>query len=153
MQISICSWILYLLTLLQHVKMQIENYNKPFLDALSQYDDGQDLSDYDFNQDGCSSPHDDLNKRKLAYRHRIIAHKYKQVFITLNDQISKFSFFLWMYTPFWGGDVEIDKDAVSPSQWKAFFCDVHEQRVKFWKDRWYWKPFFLDSWVIGKWKM
>ena len=67
--------------------MQIENYNKPFLDALSQYDDGLDLSDYDFNQDGCSSPYDDLNKRKLAYRHRIIADKYKQVLITLTDQI------------------------------------------------------------------
>lgn len=77
-----CSWRVYLLTLLQHVKMQIENYNKPFLDALSQYDDGKDLSDYDFNHDGCSSPYDDLNKRKLAYRHRVIAHKYKQVLIT-----------------------------------------------------------------------
>ncbi|KAJ7952666.1 Plant intracellular Ras-group-related LRR protein [Quillaja saponaria] len=43
---------------------QIENYNKPFLDALSQYDDGRDLSDYDFNQDGLDSPHDDANKKK-----------------------------------------------------------------------------------------
>lgn len=60
--------------------LQIENCNKPFLEALSKYDDGQDLSDYDFNQDGFSPPHDDLNKRKLAYRHRIIANKYKQVF-------------------------------------------------------------------------
>ncbi|KAB2000493.1 hypothetical protein ERO13_D12G211900v2 [Gossypium hirsutum] len=57
---------------------QIENCNKPFLEALSKYDDGQDLSDYDFNQDGFSPPHDDLNKRKLAYRHRLIANKYKQ---------------------------------------------------------------------------
>ncbi|PPD84489.1 hypothetical protein GOBAR_DD18569 [Gossypium barbadense] len=58
---------------------QIENCNKPFLEALSKYDDGQDLSDYDFNQDGFSPPHDDLNKRKLAYRHRLIANKYKQL--------------------------------------------------------------------------
>ncbi|XP_034711852.1 eyes absent homolog isoform X2 [Vitis riparia] len=65
---------------------QIENYNKPFLDALSQYDDGKDLSDYDFNHDGCSSPYDDLNKRKLAYRHRVIAHKYKQGLHNTFDQ-------------------------------------------------------------------
>nr|ACU17702.1 unknown [Glycine max] len=58
---------------------QIENYNKPFLDALAQYDDGRDLSDYDFNQDELGSPHeDDANNRKLAYRHRVIAQKYLQ---------------------------------------------------------------------------
>ncbi|KAJ7944610.1 Eyes absent family [Quillaja saponaria] len=57
---------------------QIENYNKPFLDSLSQYDDGRDLSDYDFNRDGLGPPHDDANKTKLAYRHRVIAQKYKQ---------------------------------------------------------------------------
>ncbi|KAL4346755.1 hypothetical protein GQ457_17G020160 [Hibiscus cannabinus] len=57
--------------------VQIENCNKPFLEALRKYDDGQDLSDYDFNRDGSSSPHDDLNKRKLAYRHRGVANKYK----------------------------------------------------------------------------
>lgn len=60
--------------------VQIENYNKPFLDALAQYDDGRDLSDYDFNQDELGSPHeDDANNRKLAYRHRVIAQKYLQV--------------------------------------------------------------------------
>ncbi|KAI5417793.1 eyes absent homolog [Lathyrus oleraceus] len=57
---------------------QIENYNKPFLDVLSKYDDGRDLSDYDFNRDGLGPPHDDVNKRKLAYRHRVIAQKYLQ---------------------------------------------------------------------------
>ncbi|KAJ8774489.1 hypothetical protein K2173_016935 [Erythroxylum novogranatense] len=57
---------------------EIENYNMPFLDALSQYDDGHDLSDYNFSQDGISPPHDDANKRKLAYRHRVIANKYQQ---------------------------------------------------------------------------
>uniref|UniRef100_A0A1D1XCV1 protein-tyrosine-phosphatase n=1 Tax=Anthurium amnicola TaxID=1678845 RepID=A0A1D1XCV1_9ARAE len=57
---------------------QIENYNEPFLDAVSDYDDGRDLSDYDFCNDGFSVPYDDANKRKLAYRHRIIAQKYAQ---------------------------------------------------------------------------
>ncbi|KAL6979841.1 protein-tyrosine-phosphatase [Sarracenia purpurea var. burkii] len=57
---------------------QIENCNTPFLDAFSQYDDGRDLSDYDFNQDGIGPPYDDINKRKLAYRHRVIAQKYKE---------------------------------------------------------------------------
>ncbi|OVA01286.1 hypothetical protein BVC80_1653g102 [Macleaya cordata] len=65
---------------------QIENYNKPFLDALSEYDDGRDLSDYDFSRDSVSSPHDDLNKKKLAYRHRIIAHKYAQGLHNVLDQ-------------------------------------------------------------------
>lgn len=60
--------------------MQIENYNKPFLDALVRYDDGRDLSVYDFNQDGFGPPPDDDNKRKLAYRHRDIAEKYEKVF-------------------------------------------------------------------------
>ncbi|XP_058765101.1 eyes absent homolog [Vicia villosa] len=57
---------------------QIENYNKPFLDVMSKYDDGRDLSDYDFNKDELGPPHDDVNKRKLAYRHRVIAQKYLQ---------------------------------------------------------------------------
>ncbi|XVE57468.1 hypothetical protein DITRI_Ditri04bG0092900 [Diplodiscus trichospermus] len=65
---------------------QIENCNKPFLEALSKYDDGRDLSDYDFNQDGFSPPHDDLNKSKLAYRHRVIANKYKQGLHNIFDQ-------------------------------------------------------------------
>ncbi|CAI8609440.1 unnamed protein product [Vicia faba] len=57
---------------------QIENYNKPFLDVMSEYDDGRDLSDYDFNTDELGPPHDDVNKRKLAYRHRVIAQRYLQ---------------------------------------------------------------------------
>lgn len=66
--------------------MQIENYNMPFLDALSRYDDGGDLADYDFNRDGFESPHDEENKKKLANRHRVIANKYMQVFLTDNYQ-------------------------------------------------------------------
>uniref|UniRef100_A0A2P2KHJ1 protein-tyrosine-phosphatase n=1 Tax=Rhizophora mucronata TaxID=61149 RepID=A0A2P2KHJ1_RHIMU len=65
---------------------QIENYNTPFLDALSQYDDGCDLSDYNFGKDGLSPPYDDANKRKLAYRHRVIANKYKQGLHHILDQ-------------------------------------------------------------------
>ncbi|XP_057510271.1 eyes absent homolog isoform X3 [Actinidia eriantha] len=65
---------------------QIENCNTPFLDALSQYDDGRDLSNYNFNQDGFSPPHDDINKRKLSYRHRVIAQKYKKGMHGIFDQ-------------------------------------------------------------------
>ncbi|XP_026401593.1 eyes absent homolog isoform X1 [Papaver somniferum] len=65
---------------------QIENYNKPLLDSLREYDDGKDLSDYDFSKDGVSSPHDDLNKKKLAYWHRIIGHKYEQGLRNVIDQ-------------------------------------------------------------------
>lgn len=75
--ISVNFW--SLMGLLFSSAMQIENFNKPNIDALRQYDDGRDLSDYDFNQDGFRFPIDDENKRKLAYRHRVIAHKYKQV--------------------------------------------------------------------------
>lgn len=59
--------------------VQIENYNKPYLDVLSQYDDGPNLSEYDFNKDEFGHSNGDDNKRKLAYRHRVIAHRYKQV--------------------------------------------------------------------------
>ncbi|GAB2296479.1 hypothetical protein Dimus_030594 [Dionaea muscipula] len=65
---------------------EIESYNHPSLDALMQYDDGRDLSEYDFNQDGFSPPNDDLNKRKLAYRHRFVARKYKQGLHAILDQ-------------------------------------------------------------------
>lgn len=57
---------------------QIENYNEPFLSASKEYDDGKDLTHYDFNNDGFTHPYDDANKRKLAYRHRVITEKYKK---------------------------------------------------------------------------
>lgn len=57
---------------------EIENYNQPHLDAMSPYDDAQNLSGYDFSKDGLGPSIDDLNKRKLAYRHRVIAEKYRQ---------------------------------------------------------------------------
>ncbi|XP_058726502.1 eyes absent homolog [Vicia villosa] len=53
--------------------LQIENYIKLFLDVMSKYDDGRDLFDYDFNKDELGPPHDDVNKRKLAYRPKILA--------------------------------------------------------------------------------
>jgi len=59
--------------------MQIENYNEPYLNALSEYDDGRDLTSYDFEADCFSSPYDDVNKKKLAYRHRAIGEKYAKV--------------------------------------------------------------------------
>lgn len=58
---------------------QIEDCNEPYIDSLRQYDDGKDLSQYDFKQDDFTTPTDDLNKRKLAYRHRAAAHKYEKV--------------------------------------------------------------------------
>ncbi|CAL9769805.1 unnamed protein product [Musa acuminata subsp. burmannicoides] len=64
---------------------EIEDYNEPFLDALSEYDDGRDLSKYNFN-DGFGFPYDDWNKRKLAYRHRSIAEKYSQGLCKILDQ-------------------------------------------------------------------
>ncbi|KAJ4848016.1 hypothetical protein Tsubulata_009346 [Turnera subulata] len=69
---------------------EIENYNKPYLDALKEYDDGRDLSDYDFGKDGFGPPYDDdANRRKLAYRHRVIANKYKQGLHNVLDQDKK----------------------------------------------------------------
>ncbi|XP_057520381.1 eyes absent homolog isoform X2 [Amaranthus tricolor] len=65
---------------------QIESFNEPVIDALSPYDDGLDLSDYDFSQDNIGPPKDDHNKRKLAYRHRIIAQKYKQGLHSIFDE-------------------------------------------------------------------
>jgi eyes absent family protein 1 len=60
-------------------RMQIENYNEPYLNALREYDDGRELTKYDFEADCFSSPYDDVNKRKLAYRHRAIGEKYAKV--------------------------------------------------------------------------
>lgn len=65
--------------------MQIENNNTPFLDALKQYDDGRDLSDYEFDRDELCPPFDDLSLKKIAYRHRAIAHKYEEVFYSISQ--------------------------------------------------------------------
>ena len=59
--------------------LQVEDCNEPFIDSLREYDDGKDLSSYDFKQDEFTSPTDDLNKRKLAYRHRAVAERYEKV--------------------------------------------------------------------------
>ncbi|KAJ3690942.1 hypothetical protein LUZ61_020106 [Rhynchospora tenuis] len=65
---------------------EIENFNEPYLDALSSYDDGKDLLNYDFENDTLSSPNDITNKRRLAYRHRAIADKYKKGLQNLLDE-------------------------------------------------------------------
>lgn len=65
---------------------QVENFNQPYLDFLSHSDDGVDLSGYEFSQDGFSPTFDDLNKRKLAYRHRAIAEKYRKGLCNLLNQ-------------------------------------------------------------------
>lgn len=58
---------------------QIENYNESLLNVLREYDDGRDLSNYNFKNDGFNVPYDDSKKRKLAYWHFSIAQKYAQV--------------------------------------------------------------------------
>ncbi|XP_004300253.1 PREDICTED: eyes absent homolog 3 [Fragaria vesca subsp. vesca] len=68
---------------------QIENHNKPYLDVLSRYDDGRNLSEYDFSKDEFGASYDDDNKRKLAYRHRVIAQRYKQGLQSFLNQETK----------------------------------------------------------------
>ena len=46
----------------------VENFNEPHPDTWNEYDDGMDLSNYDFNNDGLAQPCDDANKIKLAYQ-------------------------------------------------------------------------------------
>ncbi|XP_074566577.1 protein phosphatase EYA-like isoform X1 [Curcuma longa] len=65
---------------------EIEDYNEPYLDALNEYDDGRDLSKYNFHNDGFGFPYDDWNKRKMAYRHRAIKEKYSQGLYKILDQ-------------------------------------------------------------------
>lgn len=47
--------------------------------SLQDFDDGADLSTYDFTNDNFSVPIDAANKRKLAYRHRYIGDLYSKV--------------------------------------------------------------------------
>lgn len=68
---------------------QIENFNQPHIDALSKYDDGVDLVGYNFSQDGFVPQDDALNKRKLAYRHRIIAEKYRRGLDNIDQDLIK----------------------------------------------------------------
>ncbi|KAL6553980.1 hypothetical protein OROMI_019653 [Orobanche minor] len=69
---------------------QIENFNQSYLDVLNEYDDGLDLSDYNFREDGFGLPLDALNKRKLAYRYRVIAENYhKGLRNILNQDVIK----------------------------------------------------------------
>ncbi|KAG9452950.1 hypothetical protein H6P81_005854 [Aristolochia fimbriata] len=82
------SWEKYILQFSDEIFFyeQIENYNEPCLDSLREFDDGRDLSEYDFKNDGFGSPCDDINKRKLAYRHRVIAQKYAKGLNNFLDQ-------------------------------------------------------------------
>ncbi|KAJ7548477.1 hypothetical protein O6H91_07G013800 [Diphasiastrum complanatum] len=57
---------------------QVEDYNEPNIAALSQYDDGANLADYNFNADEIRPPFTDSERRKLAYRHRWIKNIYSQ---------------------------------------------------------------------------
>eukprot|EP00252_Welwitschia_mirabilis_P012449 TRINITY_DN2751_c0_g1_i1.p1 TRINITY_DN2751_c0_g1~~TRINITY_DN2751_c0_g1_i1.p1 ORF type:complete len:335 (-),score=63.84 TRINITY_DN2751_c0_g1_i1:75-1079(-) len=57
---------------------QVENFNEPHLETWREYDDGSDLTNYDFGEDGLAQPFDDANRKKLAYRFRSIGNKYAQ---------------------------------------------------------------------------
>lgn len=66
---------------------QVEEFNKPTLEGWRKYDDGRDLSTYDFKSDELSQTKDEVNNQKLAYRHRWISNLYLQGLETLlNDE-------------------------------------------------------------------
>ncbi|KAG0570103.1 hypothetical protein KC19_6G138800 [Ceratodon purpureus] len=57
---------------------QVENFNEPSLLSLQDFDDGADLSDYNFDGDNLTVPVDAANKKKLAYRHRFVGGLYER---------------------------------------------------------------------------
>jgi len=61
------------------VLSQVEDYNEPCLLSLQNFDDAADLSHYNFDSDNLSTPVDAANKKKLAYRHRIVGELYSKV--------------------------------------------------------------------------
>ncbi|MCO5581506.1 hypothetical protein L7F22_035391 [Adiantum nelumboides] len=61
----------------------VEDYNEPNLEAWKKFDDGRDLSTYDFSSDGLGETKDLANNQKLAYRHRWISELYLQGLETL----------------------------------------------------------------------
>lgn len=65
---------------------QVEEFNKPTLEGWRKYDDGRDLSTYDFKSDELSQTKDEVNNQKLAYRHRWISNLYLQVRLLFIDQ-------------------------------------------------------------------
>ncbi|XP_031502896.1 eyes absent homolog [Nymphaea colorata] len=71
---------------------QIGDFSEPYLHCLSEYDDGRDLSCYDFTKDGLSHSYDDSNNRKLAYRYRVMAKRYAQ---GLDDLLDERTIKLW----------------------------------------------------------
>ncbi|MCO5582360.1 hypothetical protein L7F22_036254 [Adiantum nelumboides] len=62
---------------------QVEDFNEPNLEAWKKFDDGRDLSTYDFSSDGLGETKDIANNQKLAYRHRWISELYLQGLETL----------------------------------------------------------------------
>ncbi|KAJ1257582.1 hypothetical protein BS78_10G007300 [Paspalum vaginatum] len=65
---------------------EIMNYNEPYLNALSEYDDGRDLTSYDFEANSFTSPYDDTSKKKQAYMHCAIGQKYTKGLEKILDQ-------------------------------------------------------------------
>eukprot|EP00301_Raphidiophrys_heterophryoidea_P006779 c12707_g1_i2.p1 GENE.c12707_g1_i2~~c12707_g1_i2.p1 ORF type:complete len:491 (-),score=133.09 c12707_g1_i2:196-1557(-) len=58
----------------------LENVDQPHVDALTSFDDGRDLRGYDFDHDEVSQDLESVaNRRRLAYRYRIIRNLYEKV--------------------------------------------------------------------------
>ena len=58
---------------------QVDNFNEPSLLSLQDFDDRADLSNYNFDGDNLTVPVDSANKKKLAYRHRVVGELYEKV--------------------------------------------------------------------------
>ncbi|WVZ82930.1 hypothetical protein U9M48_030133 [Paspalum notatum var. saurae] len=82
---------------------EIMNYNEPYLNALSEYDDGRDLTLYDFEADPFTSPYDDMSKRKQAYRNRAIGRIPYVVYSSW--EVGKLQCFKWIKERFNGPNV------------------------------------------------
>ncbi|CAH8362256.1 unnamed protein product [Eruca vesicaria subsp. sativa] len=67
--------------------LTIEDCNEPFIDSLREYDDGKDLSRYDFKLDEFTSPNDDLNKMIASFTIYDVTRK--ETFTKLVDVWSK----------------------------------------------------------------
>ncbi|KAJ1257579.1 hypothetical protein BS78_10G007200 [Paspalum vaginatum] len=61
-------------------------YNEPYLNALSEFDDGRDLASFDFEADCFASFYGGVDKRRRVYRLRTIGEKYAKGLEKILDQ-------------------------------------------------------------------
>ncbi|WVZ82929.1 hypothetical protein U9M48_030132 [Paspalum notatum var. saurae] len=61
-------------------------YNEPYLNALSEFDDGRDLASFDFEADCFASFHGAVDKRRRVYRLHAIGEKYVKGLEKILDQ-------------------------------------------------------------------